>query len=488
MDQENEEATEELSLISSTSLLESRTGQLDDLLIEKLERAFHKQTSQVMFHELAKIAIEYDPIDLAHAMNRLPSSVRHIIYENLPDMHAKMIFMINVSSNTRIAILRQISDDEIKKLIEKMPPDEAVYVLEDLSERRVRRVVDMMDVKKAVKIRELQKHGRDTAGRIMTNEYFAFDLNTSIAQVEANIRDNPGIDFTESIFVLNDEKELIGFVPARNLLVNLPTTPIRQVMKPVLHKIYPESSRDEVVDIVERYHMPNLPVVDFSDRLVGVITYEDVLELIKDIADETIASIGGTTAEDISEVEPIFKRFIWRAPWLVVSLCAGLVTATGISHFHIEHWFAVVALFLPLIQTLSGNVGIQCSTIFVRGIATGEITVGSKRDLVRRELTIGLMISFSFGLLCGAIIILLHGLGIHQYRESPLMVASMVACGVFGACTTATFFGTLSPLFFARMRIDPAVASGPIVTACTDVIAAFMYFFIAQVIVFFFGH
>ncbi|MBS0655086.1 MAG: magnesium transporter [Verrucomicrobia bacterium] len=470
---------EELPFISGGSLIDSRTSQLNDILNEKLEEAFHKQTSQIIFHDLAKIAIEHDPIDLAHAVVRLPSSVRYVVYENLPDLEAQMIFMVNVSTSTRIAIFRYVSDEEIKRVVEKMAPDDAVVVLDDLSERRRRRVLDLLDPAKAQRVRELRKHGLETAGRLMTNEFFAFPMHTTIVEVAAHIRDNPGIELTHSIFVLSDENELIGYVPSRNLIVNQPHVPLRQVMRPVLHTITPDATRDEVVDIIERYNIPVLPVVDNLNKLLGVIT--NVVEIMEDIADDTIASIAGT-GEDFSENEPTWMRFLWRAPWLVVTLCAGLVTATGISHFNGEAWFTVVPFFVPLITGMSGNVGIQSSTVFVRSIATGEISPGTKREAVVREISIGSLIGVTFGLLCGVVVYGLNRLGAHHIGEDPVLIGTIVGAGVFGACITAAVLGSLSPLFFARLRVDPAVASGPIVTACNDVLATFMYFLVAKIV------
>lgn len=481
LEQNEQNEGQESFFEESSSLLDLPTGRVNDILIAKLENAFHKQTSQVQLHDLAKIAIEHDPIDLAHAVTRLPLSVRHIVYENLSDLPAQMIFMINVSPNTRAAILRLLSDEEIKELVEKMPPDEAVAVLEDLPDRRLRRVVELLEPKKATRIRELQKHARFTAGRLMTNEFFAFPMNTTIGKVAAHIRDNPGIELTRSIFVLSDEGELIGFVPARNLIVNAPHVPIRQVMRPVLHKIDPEASRDEVVDLVERYKTPALPVVDQKNHLLGVITYEDVVEMMEDIADETIASIAGT-AEKVTEDQSLMRRYFSRAPWLLVTLCAGLVTATGLIYFEPQPWFAIVPFFVPLITGMSGNVGIQCSTIFVRGMATGEISPGTRRETVFRELTIGHLIGVTFGILCGVVVYLLNHFGIQQVKVEPIVAGTIVSAGILGACFTATILGTLSPLFFARLRIDPAVASGPIVTAFNDVLSTFMYILITKIV------
>lgn len=474
-------------MILPGSILESKTSHLDDVLNEKLEDAFHQQTSDIVLHDVAKIASQHDPIDMAHAVARLPPYARVVVYENLPDFNAKIIFMINTSCSTRSAIFRQIDDSQIKSLIEKMPPDEAVWILDDMSDRRIKRVLETLDPKKAQRIKELQKHDRHSAGRLMTDEFFAFHMNTTIGEVASQMRDNPGIELTRRVFVLNDDGELAGYVPGRNLIVNPNYLPLRQVMRPVLHKVTADVSRDEVVDVVERYKIPALPVVDENDKLVGVITYESVVEAMEDIADETIANFAGT-AEDYSEHEPILKRFLARAPWLIVTLCAGLISSAVMSHFYDRVWFLFLPFFVPLITGMSGNVGIQCSTILVRGLSTGDISAGSRGEAIVRELVIGLLIGVVFGLICGLVVYELNYLGIHHLDANPVSLAVTVMCGVFGACLTATALGSFSPFFFARFGIDPAVASGPIVTAFNDVLSTLIFFLVARVVyVFFIG-
>lgn len=482
---ENKDIDEVLSG-PAAHLLDSRTNQLDDALSEKLENAFHRQTSQVLLHDVAKIASEHDPIDLAYAVTRLPPPARVVVYENLPDLASKIIFMINASSTTRLAIFRQVDDNEIMHLVEKMPPDDAVWILDDLSDRRLRRVLDLLDPKKSAHIRELLQHDRHSAGRLMTNEFFSFSMDTTIGEVAAHIRDNPGVEFTRRIFVTNTSGQLAGYVPARNLIVNPHYLPIRQVMRPILHKVNAEASRDEVVDIVERYKIPALPVVDEDDRLLGVITYDDVVEVMEDIADETIASIAGT-AEDVSEHEPIFKRFVGRAPWLLVTLCAGLFTASAMAHFSDRFWFAFLPLFVPLITGMSGNVGIQCSTILVRGMSTGEISSRTRSEAIGKELMIGLLIGTVFGIFCGLAVYMLNHLGIHTVGSQPFVLGIIVSCGVLSACMTATLLGSFSPFVFARLGIDPAVASGPIVTAFNDVLSTLSFFLVARVLYIFFA-
>lgn len=472
------------SSVSLETPSESATGKIDDLLAEKLEMAFHKQTSQVVLHEVAKIASEHSSIDLAYAAFRLPPGVRHVLYDNLGSIEEKIQFMINTDSGTRVAIFRNLTDQEGRALIEGMPPDEAVHVLEDISERRLRRVLELLEPEKARKIREIRQHRSNTAGRLMTNEFFSFKMEVLIGDAASTIRDHPGIDLTRRVFVVGEGGELLGYVPARNLIVNPRNLPLKQVMKPVLHKVRVEASREEVVDLVERYKVPALPVVEEDDRLVGVITYEDVVEAIEDIADETIASIAGTT-EKVSEHEPLPKRFFLRAPWLIVTLCAGLVNMGVMSRFQsFEAGILTFALFfVPLITGMSGNVGIQCSTVLVRSMATGALSPGSRREAARKEVAIGLMTAVVFGVISSLAIVGLGTLGWGEMTSGSAMslwaVGLITGTGVLGACLTGTLLGTFTPLLFMRIGVDPAVASGPIVTAINDILSMTIFFLIA---------
>ncbi len=462
------------------SIMESKTQQLDDILIEKLENAFHKQTSKFVLHEIAKIACEHEPIDLAFAASRLPPNIRPVLFENLADLEAKVEFMINTDSSTRAAIFRHIDDNEVKELIEGMPIDEAVDLLEDLSERRFRRVIEILDVKKAARIREVKKHQRNTAGRLMTNEFFAFSMDVTIGEAATFIRDNPGIDLTRRIFVLNQSGELQGYVPARNMIVNTSDLPLRTVMRPILHKVSADASREEVVDIVERYKISALPVVDMDNFLIGVVTYEDVVETIEDIADETIARMAGT-GEKVSEHEPMIKRFFARAPWLIATLFAGILNGGVMSTF--QQWeggmLTFALFFVPLIMGTSGNIGLQCSTVLVRSMAIGMLSPGTKREAVIKEILIGIMTGTIFGCLSGFVVFILLSFGIVGIIASPIVVGLIVGFGLIGACVASTLLGVFSPLFFVRMGVDPAVAAGPIITAVNDTLSLSIYFLIA---------
>ena len=467
--------------VDGDKALESKTGRIDDLLKEKLERAFHKQTSKVRLHDIAKIACEHSPIDLAYAASHLPHNVRPVLFENLPNRDAKIKFLVATDSDTRLTLFRQLDDVELKKIFERMPTDEAVWIVDDMPERRFRRLMEVIDSKKATLIRELKKHDRKSAGRLMTSEFFAFTMDMTIEEAADYIRDNPRIDFTKGIFILNDSGELQGYVPARNVMINPHTTPLRQVMRPILHKVTADATREEVIDIVERYKIASLPVVDIDNYLIGVIAHEDIVEAMEDLADETIAKMAGTNNKFTSH-DPILRRFLTRAPWLLFTLLAGLLNVGVMSSFQkYDGGVLTFALFfVPLINGMSGTIGLQCSTVLVRIMAMGGLSAGSRRETLVKELLSGLFTGLIFGVGCGLLVYLLDSLGGAVIGPvSPIVVGTIVGMGLIGGCTAGTLLGVFSPLFFMRIGVDPAISAGPVVTAFNDFVSMTIYFVIA---------
>lgn len=457
-----------------------KTSKIDDILQEKLDNAIHKQTSKVRLNYIAKIACEHCPIDLAIAASHLPPTARPILYDNLPHREAKRSFLMNTDKSTRHQIFRFLKDLEFKKILEKMAPDDAIEILEDLTDRRYKRILALLDQKKAMRIRELKKHHLKSAGRLMTLDFFSFTMDTTIKQASEYIKDNPRIDFTKGIFILNESKELQGFVPARNMIINNPDLPLRQVMRPIMHKVSVDASREEVVEIFERYKVPSLPVVDIDNDIMGVITQEDVVEAMEDLADETMAKIGGT-GDKVSASDPLLKRFMARSPWLFVTLLAGLVNVAVMSSFENQEGkiLTFVLFFVPLITGMSGNIGIQCSTVIVRGMAVGAFSSVGRKNLFYKELLIGIFLGSVFGIFCGSIIYVLGLLGASFMGVSAVYVGLIVGVGLIGACCAGTLLGVISPLFFMRIGIDPAISAGPIVTAFNDFLSMTIYFLIA---------
>lgn len=465
--------------------IEARKHQLDEELMDKLERAFYPLSSdERCAHELSKIASEHHAIDLAYAALRLPLTHRMALYPHLPSDEGRANFLINIDSSTRKGIFTQLENPAIVSVIEAMPTDDAVWVMDDLATARYLQILDALHPKRADQILALQRFDPNTAGRLMTNEFFAFKMDMSISEVGAYIRENPNIDLLRRIFVLSEEGKLLGFVPARTLVVNPPNVPLKQVMRTVTHTISARADRDEVVEIFERYKLSDLPVVDGEEKLIGVITYDDVMEAIEEIADETIGHITGT-GHGFETYRPILRSVVMRMPWLFATLLAGIINARSISFFDPGYQLVI---FIPLINGMSGNVGLQCSTVLVRGIATGLFSTHAPWPAAIRELGAGACSGLFFGLLAGVAAFGLQ-LFLHQQVSvlTPIQLALIVSTGLISTCVLATLLGIFCPLLFCRVGIDPAVASGPIVTAVNDTCSTILYAVIAHTMLGLFG-
>jgi len=452
-------------------------------ILSVLEKVFHDQDIKIKTPEVIKVVNQFSAIDLGYVAGHISSTHRHLLFSNLPTCEGKIQFILNTDSETRSVLFERLSDVELKKLFEMMPPDEAVWVMEDMNEEKIKKVFGLISPKKAYRIFELKRHAINSAGRLMTSDFFAFTMDISIQSAVEFIRDNPGINFNRGVFIVNETKEIVGYVPARNLIVNPPDTPLKRVITPVVHKVSPNTSREEVIEIVEKYKISSLPVVDENNVLLGVITHEDVLEAVEDSQDEIFAHIAGIN-DNIDYQSSLWKLFFARAPWLVVTLMAGLINVFVMSFFQKYEGglLTFVLFFVPLITGMSGNIGIQSSTILVRNLAIGSFSNNTKKEMVLKELSTGVFTGLVFGISCGVITYLLNSYFGNILNISPLAVSIIVGVGLIGACFAGAFLGVVSPLFFSKVGIDPAVSSGPIVTAFNDSFSMVIYFLIAWLI------
>lgn len=455
---------------------DSRSHDFDNELTARLEAAFAAlEAGERSSHELAIIVEEYSVLDLALASLRFSQAEREILFAEIGRLADRVEFIINVDSPTRSYIFRDLDNEEILELIQAMPADEAVWVMEDLVVPRYRAIMEKLDPKKAAAINVLAKFDPDSAGRLMTGEFFAFQYDTTIGQASNYIRDHPSIDLLRRVFVQDEQGVLQGAIPLRNLVINPPSFPLKRVMRPIAHWVHPDTQRDEVIEIFERYKLADLPVLDRHGKLVGVITYEDIAEAIGDQTDETLSAIAGT--QNLALNDPIWKSFLARAPWLVVTLFAGFVNATNISMFHVT---PQVMMFVPLVMGLSGNIGIQCSMLMIRSMALGLIAGSRTRKILAKEVATSVITGMVFGLVSGLFVYTLSEAGwILQSYEGRHHLAIIVSLGQMGAGLIAGVIGVFSPILFHRYGIDPAVASGPITQAISDVMSAVVYFLIA---------
>jgi magnesium transporter len=270
--------------------------------------------------------------------------------------------------------------------------------------------------------------------------------------------------------VVDEFGKLVGVVSLRQLVVVLPETPLKDFMTPDVVSVRTDMDQEEVAKTVARYDILAVPVVDETNRLVGIVTVDDVIDIFRREATEDILKMAGA-GEEFVETKSVLKSTRIRLPWLFASCIGGIIAFFIINRFEASlNRYVYLAAFIPVIMGMGGNIGTQSSTIVVRGLATGRISIGEIWSVVAKELTVGFILGAVYGVLIGAVA---------QYRYSMHLLALSVGSAVICSMAVAALVGSLVPMVFARVHIDPAVATGPFVTTAMDIISVFFYFSIA---------
>jgi magnesium transporter len=463
-----------------TSKLLSRHTHLDDQLLEKLQGAFEMENEGEFHHVLARITEEYTPIDLAYSASHLHQEDRIVIYRHLNDFETRVLFLQHAEHTTLSCVLKSLDDMQLLKILEAVTPQRAVRFLDVFDDTHKNHLLELLNPRKSTRIRQIAQYPENSAGQLMSNEFFAFLKDQSVGTASEMVRNSPSFPLGKHIFIIDEKGALLGKVPTRSLLVNPPEVELHQVVQPILYRVSPYARSDEIVSIFERYQLSDLPVIDEHSILIGIITSIEVFEILNDIVDETIATIAGTD-EDLSAGDPISSRYFARVPWLLATACGGLISMKVQSSF--EWFFPSLIFFISLITGLSGSIGLQCSTVLLRELTPGTLSLRNQWKMIHGELIIGALIGVTFGIFCGGIVYLAQSFGFLPHVETtPLTFAIIVAGGLSVACLNATLLGVLSPLLFARIGVNPAVASGPIVTTFNDVSAAIIYYGVARLL------
>ncbi|SFK81895.1 magnesium transporter [Salinicoccus halodurans] len=353
-----------------------------------------------------------------------------------------------------------------------MQYDNAVDILNKVSKEKLTSFLTLMDRKDAKEIRALLNYEEDTAGGIMTTEFVSVTSLMTVREAMRHLKQKaPGSETIYYVFVVDEERRLAGIMSLRELIIADDDEYIGDIMTGRVVSVRVSDDQEEVAQIMRDYDFLAVPVVDYQDHLVGIITADDIMDVIHEEAGEDYSRLAG-----MSEIETASNSSIStaknRLPWLVGLTFMGMITATMLTTF--EETLAQVAIlgaFIPIIGGMAGNAGTQSLAVAVRGIATGEIQQASKVKLALREMGSGIIT----GVICGAILFTI----ILLMYQSPVL-GLIVSTSLMIAMTLATLLGTLVPLLMARVGIDPAVASGPFITTSNDIISLLIYFSLAN--------
>jgi magnesium transporter len=438
------------------------------LLVDTL-RKLHRRGAKV---NIVKILQKTHPADLAHLFRSFTKEERHDFFKLMPDNQLRGDLISELDDAIIISIFSELEDIEIVKILLEMDYDDENAVLRILPEDLRDRLLELMKDDESRELEALMEYPDDSAGSIMTPEVFHLQEDFTAEEAIEAIRKAVDSEMVFYIYVVDDRNHLLGVVSLRQLIIVAPRTRLRNIISEEVISVHPETDQEEVARIISRYDFLAIPVVDKENKLLGIVTVDDIIDVMREEATEDLLQMAGVGRDREIMLKSTWEASKIRFPWLFTTWVGGLIAAIVIGFFQdIISQFVLLASFLPIIAGMGGNVGTQSSTIITRGIATGRVNPERYWHIVFNELKIGLFLGLTYGLLLGVVSIFL-------YRATPF-IGLTVAMAITFAMTLATFIGTYGPILLTRMKIDPAIATGPVVTTAIDIIGIAIYLIIA---------
>jgi magnesium transporter len=437
------------------------------ILVESIKRLLRRGA----ISHLGKIVNKTHAADLSVVFRSLSVAQQRKLFSLISDVEQKGILFAELDEDTFQDLIDDMKVEDIVRILESMPADDVADIIGRLPEEKSQTILDKMKKAESEEVEDLLRYEDDTAGGIMVPDFIALREDvTARKAIESLQTEHSDVEMAFYLYVVDEYGKLVGVSSLRQLVVVAPETLLKEFMTTDVFSVQTDMDQEEVARLVARYDILAVPVVDGSNRLVGIVTVDDVIDILRKEATEDILKMAGA-GEEFVETKSIFKSTRIRLPWLFASCIGGIFAFFIIGQFESSlSKIAALAAFIPVIMGMGGNIGTQSSTIVVRGLATGRINVREIWPVVFKELTIGIILGLVYGLLIGSVA---------QFRYSMEALAISVALAVICSMSIAALVGSLVPMAFARINIDPAVATGPLVTTSIDIISVFFYFLIA---------
>ncbi|MDO5608534.1 MAG: magnesium transporter [Capnocytophaga sp.] len=443
---------------------------LTDHLIEQIEILIEQERNR----ELAELLHDLHYADIAEIIDELNENEATYIIRLL-DSEKTSDILTELDEGVRDRILGNLSSKEIADELLELDTDDAADIIADLPEERKNEVISYIDDKEYAKdIVDLLRYDEDTAGGLMAKELVKVNENWNVLKCVKEMREQAEyVTRVHSIYVVDDDDVLKGRLSLKDLLTTSTRSHIKDVYIPKVDYVYVTDSAEDVARIMSKYDLEAIPVVDEMKRLVGRITIDDIVDVIKEEAEKDYQLAAGIT-QDVEADDNIWLLTKARLPWLMIGMFGGLGAASIINGFQgAMERFPILLIFIPLIQATAGNVGVQSSAIVVQGLANNTVD-GQLWQRLFKEFLLGLI----NGLAIAAVVILVS----HFLFETPYSISITVAIALVTVIVNAAIIGTFIPIFLDKRGIDPAVATGPFITTSNDVLGILIYFSIAKMI------
>jgi len=439
-----------------------RTKAIDGKLVEEVKSYIEHEDEQA----LKKIVDEIRAADVADLIEHLKPNERLFIFKLLePDGAGEVL--VEIEPPVQEGILKELDNREISEIVQELDSDDAADVVGDLPEERARQVIETVDDDVSEELEKLLPYPEDTAGGIMGLEFVAVKADVTLQDAIETIREKKEeVENLYYLWVTDDFERLAGVISLKDMLLEPPSRKVSEIMNPEVISVDAQADQEEVVFLVKKYDLVNIPVVDEHHRLIGRITHDDIIDVIEEEVDEDISLMAGVIDEEIAE-ESTLKISKARLPWLIMGVFGGILAAIVINQFEssLERILAL-SFFFPVIMAMGGNTGTQAATVVVRGLATGDVSLVHAGKRLLREMRVALI----NGLICGAILGTIVGIWLSDsglgFIVGMALVLIVISSGIIGAAV---------PMALKRLNIDPALGTGPFVTTSNDILSLFIY-------------
>jgi len=405
-------------------------------------------------------------------------SEQKVLFDLFASVEQKAMLFSELEQEIVLRLIGDMPAEKVAQILERVPNDDVADILGNLSGERAKALLDHMTKEDSGEIEELLGYEPETAGGIMVADFIALKEETTAKEaVEALQKEYVDIEMPFYLYVVDDHGRLVGVVSLRQLVIVPPATKLKSIMTTDAVSVQTNTDQEEVARIVAHYNVLAVPVVDENNILVGIVTVDDIIDIVREEATEDIFKMAGISGDvEYIETQTIFKSIRKRLPWLLASWIGGIIACYVVGHFQQSlNKLVYLAAFMPIIMGMGGNVGTQTSASVMRGLATGRINISQIWRVILKELTVGFCLGFFYGVMLSLFAQFRYGFGLW---ELGLVVGFAMICSMTVAATLASCL----PLAFHRFGIDPAVATGPFVTTFTDILSVFFYFQIATLL------
>ncbi|HLX90316.1 MAG TPA: magnesium transporter [Puia sp.] len=421
--------------------------------------------------------------DVAHLVDEYPEYENQII-DSLSIHRASSTFKI-LDLPTQKRVMRDLPPAKIAELLNELPPDDRTDFLEGLPSNIVRELIKLLNPDERKITLSLLGYPENSVGRLMTTDYIVVSESDTVGQVMDNIRRNgKNSETIDVIYVINEQGELIDDIRIREFLLNPLGKKVSEIMDRRMISLNAYQDQEEAYKAFKMNNRVALPVVSNSNKLLGIVTVDDVLWVATEEFTEDIQKIGGSEALDEPYLDIAFARLIKkRVGWLVILFCSEMLTTTAMQYFNDELSKAIVlGIFIPLAISAGGNSGSQASTLIIRAMALGEVTLRDWWRVLRRELLSGLTLGVILGCVGFMRVGLWQILHFYNYGEYYARIATTILCSLIGIVLWGSVMGSMLPLLLKRLKLDPATSSAPFVATLVDVTGIIIYFTVAYVL------